>query len=111
MSEANAPFDIPASAPEPRSIIWTKKLASIDTVSRNPNLGLIETVRDELRRAGVEAKLTTDASGGRANLFATVPAHDGSTQYVALEQLHACESFLSKVIRSLSVDTVPSSEL
>ena len=43
-------------------------------------MGLIETVRDELRGAGIEATLTTDPSGKWANLFATVPAHDGSTQ-------------------------------
>ncbi|CAH2891976.1 MAG: Uncharacterized deacetylase [uncultured Paraburkholderia sp.] len=51
----------------------------MDTVSRNPNLGLIETVRDELRGAGVEATLTHDPRGKWANLFATIPAHDGET--------------------------------
>lgn len=41
--------------------------------------GLVETVRDELRKAGVEATITTDKRGQWANLFATVPAHDGET--------------------------------
>ncbi|MGA7816881.1 acetylornithine deacetylase [Caballeronia sp.] len=66
-------------AEQPASLPWIKKLVSFDTVSRNPNMGLIETVRDELRTAGIEATLTTDRSGKWANLFATVPAHDGQT--------------------------------
>jgi acetylornithine deacetylase len=64
---------------EPASLPWIKKLVSFDTVSRNPNMGLIETVRDELRAAGIDSTLTTDSSGKWANLFATVPAHDGAT--------------------------------
>jgi len=66
-------------AEQPASLPWIKKLVSFDTVSRNPNMGLIETVRDELRAAGIDATLTTDRSGKWANLFATVPAHDGRT--------------------------------
>lgn len=65
---------------EPGSLAWIKKLVAFDTVSRNPNMGLIETVRDELRAADIAATLTTDPSGKWANLFATVPAHDGTTQ-------------------------------
>jgi len=81
MSETNAPdvSDARTSA-EPASLPWIKRLVAFDTVSKNPNMGLIETVRDELRRADIEATLTTDPSGKWANLFATVPAHDGSTQ-------------------------------
>ncbi len=51
----------------------------MDTVSRNPNLGLIETVRDALRERGIEATLTHGKGGKWANLFATIPAHDGET--------------------------------
>ncbi|HKO46810.1 MAG TPA: acetylornithine deacetylase [Polyangiaceae bacterium] len=82
MSETHQPAAGAArtAASELGSLAWIEKLVSIDTVSRNPNLGLIETVRDELRRTGVEATLTTDPSGKWANLFATVPAHDGTTQ-------------------------------
>lgn len=82
MPQTNAPAlaDAGASAVEPGSLAWIKKLVSFDTVSRNPNMGLIETVRDELRTVGIEATLTTDPSGKWANLFATVPAHDGTTQ-------------------------------
>ena len=52
---------------------------SFDTVSRNPNLGLIETVRDALRKQGIDATLTHGEGGTWANLFATIPAHDGAT--------------------------------
>ena len=81
MSETNAPlpYDTPRPASEPCSLTWIKKLVSFDTVSRNPNMALIETVRDELGRAGIESTLTTDPSGKWANLFATVPAYDGTT--------------------------------
>jgi len=57
---------------------WIKQLLSIDTTSRNSNLGLIETVRDSLNQAGVASVLTHHPSGQKANLFATLPAHDGS---------------------------------
>jgi acetylornithine deacetylase len=62
-----------------RALPWITKLLAIDTTSRNSNLGLIETVRDSLNSAGVESVLTYHPSGQKANLFATLPAHDGST--------------------------------
>jgi acetylornithine deacetylase len=67
------PADLPASLP------WVTRLVSMDTVSRNPNLGLIETVRDDLRARGIESTITYGDGGKWANLFATLPAHDGST--------------------------------
>ena len=51
----------------------------MDTTSRVPNLGLIETVRDALAAKGIASTITHDPREGWANLFATVPAHDGST--------------------------------
>ncbi|CAJ2917491.1 acetylornithine deacetylase [Burkholderia pseudomallei] len=68
-----------SSLAEPISLSWVKQLVSIDTTSRVPNLGLIEMVRDALAAAGVESTLTHDARDGWANLFATIPAHDGTT--------------------------------
>ncbi|CDY76545.1 Acetylornithine deacetylase [Caballeronia glathei] len=68
-----------SSAASSAALPWVERLVSFDTVSRNPNLGLIETVRDELRAAGVESTITVDKRGQWANLFATVPAHDGET--------------------------------
>lgn len=49
-----------------------RTLVAFDTVSRNSNLGLIEWVRDRLRAQGAECRLTYDATGGKANLFATL---------------------------------------
>jgi acetylornithine deacetylase len=66
-------------APSQSVLDWVHTLVSIDTTSRVPNLGLIETVRDALARAGIEATLIRDRREGWANLLATVPAHDGST--------------------------------
>jgi len=82
MSEKNEPAAGAArtAASEPGALGWIKELVSFDTVSRKPNLGLIETVRDAFRAASIEGTLTTDPSGKWANLFATVPAHDGTTQ-------------------------------
>jgi acetylornithine deacetylase len=81
MSDANPLAENNAAPPaaEPESLAWIKRLVSFDTVSRNPNMALIETVRDELAQVGIASTLTTDPSGKWANLFATVPAHDGRT--------------------------------
>jgi acetylornithine deacetylase len=68
-----------AGQPGQTTLDWIRTLVSIDTTSRLPNLGLIETVRDELRRHGIDAMLIHDQRDGWANLFATLPAHDGST--------------------------------
>lgn len=59
---------------------WLETLVSIDTTSRNSNLGLIETVRDHLKSQGVEAWLAHNSDGAKANLFATLPAADGNDQ-------------------------------
>ncbi|WP_459716938.1 acetylornithine deacetylase [Paraburkholderia sp. 2C] len=84
---ANAPSPVSStshSSTAPVSLPWIERLVAFDTVSRNPNLGLIETVRDALRSKGIEATLTHGEGQGEggtwANLFATIPAHDGATQ-------------------------------
>jgi acetylornithine deacetylase len=61
----------------PISLDWVKRLVSIDTVSRNSNLGLIEEVRDYLTKLGIVCTLTYHKSRNWANLFATIPAADG----------------------------------
>ena len=55
------------------SLPWIKQLVSMDTTSRVPNLGLIETVRDALAAKGIASTITHDPREGWANLFATVP--------------------------------------
>ena len=59
---------------------WLEKLVAFDTTSRNSNLALIETVRDDLARQGLKVELIHSPEGDKANLFATLPADDGSTQ-------------------------------
>lgn len=49
-----------------------ERLVAIPTVSRDSNLGLIETARDYLAGLGVKSRLTYDASKKKANLFATL---------------------------------------
>jgi len=66
-----------SSASAPVSTSWIERLIGFDTVSRNSNLGLIETVRDHLAAQGFVSTLTYDAAGAKANLFATLPADDG----------------------------------
>jgi len=57
-------------SPESRAMI--ERLIAFKTVSRDSNLGLIEWVRDYLNGFGAKTRLTHDASGKKANLFATL---------------------------------------
>lgn len=60
----------PAIKPETFALI--ERLIGFDTTSRGSNLGLIEWARDYLKDIGLESRLTYDAAGNKANLFATV---------------------------------------
>jgi acetylornithine deacetylase len=53
-----------------RSLI--ERLINFKTVSRDSNLGLIEWARDYLQGFGAVTRLTYDATGKKANLFATL---------------------------------------
>ncbi len=77
----------------PRDIL--ARLLAFDTVSSRPNIDLMLWVRDLLAEAGIEAVLIPDASGGKANLYATVgPAGaggvmlSGHTDVVPVEGQH-----------------------
>ena len=59
---------------------WLHTLVGMDTTSRNSNLQLIEHVRDALTAQGVQVQLFKSPDGAKSNLFATLPAKDGSTQ-------------------------------
>jgi acetylornithine deacetylase len=48
------------------------RLIAFNTVSRDSNLGLIEWARDYLEGLGASTRLTHDATGKKANLFATL---------------------------------------
>ena len=60
-----------AARPSAELMAMIERLIAFPTVSRDSNLGLIEWVRDYLAGLGVPTRLTYDASGKKANLFAT----------------------------------------
>ena len=59
-----------AALPSVREIL--AKLIAFDTVSSNPNRALMDWVVGVLDGAGIDSLLVPDASGGKANLYATV---------------------------------------
>jgi acetylornithine deacetylase len=61
-----------ASAPSAAALKMIEHLISFNTVSRESNLGLIEWARDYLSGLGAVTRLTYDATGKKANLFATL---------------------------------------
>ena len=63
------------------SLDLIRTLVGFDTTSRESNLALIEWVRGYLAGHGVEATLTFDDEGRKANLFATLPARDGNVTH------------------------------
>ena len=72
----------PASAPpSPDALLaWPllRTLVAFDTTSRESNLALIDWVRGYLAGHGIASTLTFDDERRKANLFATLPAHDGN---------------------------------
>jgi acetylornithine deacetylase len=60
------------NVPSAASRTMIERLISFNTVSRDSNLGLIEWVRDYLHGLGATTRLTHDATGKKANLFATL---------------------------------------
>jgi acetylornithine deacetylase len=61
-----------AKAPGAAARAMVERLIAFQTVSRDSNLGLIEWVRDYLVKLGAKTRLTHDATGKKANLFATL---------------------------------------
>ena len=62
----------PTPALSSRALELARTLVRINTVSDNSNLPLIHLIRDELARLGVASRLTYNALGTKANLFATL---------------------------------------
>ena len=60
----------------PRSMEMLRRLIAFDTTSRNSNLELVDFVRDHLDRFGIASELIPDATGKKANLFATIGPKD-----------------------------------
>ena len=65
--------------PYPRSVPWLGTLISFDTTSRGSNMALIDHVGDHLRGLGLDPLVVPSSQAGKANLFVTLPASDGST--------------------------------
>ncbi len=59
-------------APSAETLAMIERLIAFNTTSRDSNLGLIEWVRDYLEKLGAKTRLTYDAKGVKANLFATL---------------------------------------
>lgn len=64
------------STTEPRSVEILEQLISFDTTSRNSNLALIDHIRNYLDGLGVASDLVFDATGEKANLYATIGPDD-----------------------------------
>jgi len=61
-----------ATGPSASALAMIETLIAFDTTSRESNLGLIEWARDHLEKLGAKSRLTYDATGRKANLFATL---------------------------------------
>jgi len=75
MNAESIPSSPPAAAgsvPSPEARALIDELIGFRTVSRDSNLGLIEWARDYLVGFGAKTRLTFDAEGKKANLFATL---------------------------------------
>lgn len=55
---------------------WLSRLVAIDTTSHKSNLELINQIKAWLATHHIASNLTYDESKSKANLFATLPAHD-----------------------------------
>src|SRR6185312_14886645 len=59
---------------------WLSQLIQFDTTSRNSNFALIEYVQSWFINHHIETRLTCDPTNTKANLFATLPAHNGNKE-------------------------------
>ncbi|WP_257111508.1 acetylornithine deacetylase [Pseudomonas ficuserectae] len=60
----------------PRALEILKRLIAFDTVSSEPNMALIEYVRELLASKGIESLIVKDKTGKKANLFASTGPRD-----------------------------------
>ena len=63
---------VPGIAEPVTTAAMLARLVGFDTTSRNPNLELIGFVREWLDRHGVPYRVSTDPSGGKANIHAII---------------------------------------
>jgi acetylornithine deacetylase len=72
MMNAVSEAAVSGATPSAAARAMIERLIEFKTVSRDSNLGLIEWVRDYLHGQGAKTRLTHDATGKKANLFATL---------------------------------------
>src|ERR1700738_3983073 len=72
MTNAVSEAAVPGETPRAAARAMIERLNEFKTVSRDSNLGRIEWVRDYLVGQGATTRLTHDATGKKANLFATL---------------------------------------
>ncbi len=60
----------------PRALEILKRLIAFDTVSSEPNMALIDYVRELLASKGIESLVVKDETGKKANLFASTGPRD-----------------------------------
>lgn len=63
-----------ASPLSSESLKWAQQLVRLPSVSRDSNLAVIDCIADHLRQLHIPLRLTRDATGQKANLFATLGA-------------------------------------
>jgi acetylornithine deacetylase len=68
-------MDASATAPRLSTVDLLARLVSFDTTSRNSNLALMAFVRDYLDAHGIPYRISTDASGEKANIHAIIGPH------------------------------------
>jgi len=59
-------------------LAWLQRLIAFDTTSRLSNMALIDDVQGWLEHHGIRSQLIRDPKEDKANLFATIPAANGS---------------------------------
>src|SRR5579885_713876 len=57
---------------------WLSQLIAFDTTSRNSNMELIDHVQEWFKQHDLLMRLTRHPNEEKTNLFATLPAHNGS---------------------------------
>ncbi len=63
-------------APGRAALDWIERLIAFDTTSRLSNLALIDAIADHLAQHGIRAERIFDATGRKANLYATIGPQD-----------------------------------
>lgn len=69
----------PGSTELPASYEQIERLLRFPSISETSNLDLIDAIEAQFEQHGISTYRTYSDDGQRANLFATVPAHDGAT--------------------------------